>query len=430
MHNISASPRGKSPAAPASALGGQAARPPAYIKRILSLRSLAETIETLFNINAVKHITYALAADINCLYKGAPRCLLASRGAANRLYSSPNAKFTFYPLTFHPNYSNFTFTKPPSFIKNSLQHIRLNISMENNNVDVAIATAALTLPSAGAGINKKVKKTQKRLLSQEYAFRIEQVITVSVSKLLPEQQSVANIIRPLMQLICLFLSAKNKYKDFLRAFKADDFPSVLRPYAKLFETATMHMLNYFIKFKRDGLPITLSEGMSAVDRLGNFCFTGDPRVLPNSVFKFLGTMASIRKHAWPYIDPENLSMRGKGRINMSDWPGVNKKRVYLIHSASLQFYYGRAVASSRETEAKLALGSSSTSPSSIQQHVVDIFNSQFVPEMRQFFAHRMRVLLKPYQDGLGKGAAAALRMLDDWDDEHSDDCTQPTFSNE
>ncbi|KAG6979868.1 hypothetical protein FocnCong_v010749 [Fusarium oxysporum f. sp. conglutinans] len=36
-----------------------------------------------------------------------------------------------------------------------------------------------------------------------------------------------------------------------------------------------------------GLGMALSEGVAAVDRLGNFCFTGDPRVLPTKMTTFL-----------------------------------------------------------------------------------------------------------------------------------------------
>lgn len=105
----------------------------------------------------------------------------------------------------------------------------------------AIATAALALPAAGLGVTPAAKRTQQRLLDQlmgenspearfrtipfareasrlkqcieegEYAFKIEQVITVSVSQLLPEHRTIPMVLRPITQLIYFFLVAQKEY---------------------------------------------------------------------------------------------------------------------------------------------------------------------------------------------------------------------------
>ncbi|PON20044.1 hypothetical protein TGAM01_v211088 [Trichoderma gamsii] len=313
----------------------------------------------------------------------------------------------------------------------------------------AIATAALSLPASGPGITPAAKKTQQKLLDQlmgenspearfrtipfareasrleqcieegEYAFRMEQVITVSVSQLLPDHRTMPMVLRPMTQLISFFLTAQKEYTQVLRVFDPEAFPGVLCAYARLFELIAASMLAQFKRGGKAGLTVELGEAMAAVDRLGSFCFTGDKRVLPSTTFRYLGTMESIKNHAFPYIDPGRLNMAGQGRMNLKNWPGVQDRRVHLLQAASLQYHYGKQVAAGRESEARVQLLSQDAYAAA--EYIEEVFRNHFVPEMRQFFAGRIRRLLQKrgrrvelsdeQREKLKKGRLC----LDDWE---------------
>ena len=55
-----------------------------------------------------------------------------------------------------------------------------------------------------------------------------------------------------------------------------------------------------------------AKGVAAIDRLGNYCFTGFPRSLVGSVLKPLNTIESVEQGAWPYIDPRLLDLQTVG----------------------------------------------------------------------------------------------------------------------
>ncbi|KAL6886041.1 hypothetical protein GGI43DRAFT_388762, partial [Trichoderma evansii] len=335
---------------------GGAARLIHYAETAPGLRQLGSTINSIFNLDAVDSIAYALAADINCLSDGEPSCLLADFKEVDDQYKDRKlANLTHYSLGFNPRYGNFTSSLPPDFIDDVLRTVCSNMSCENDNADIitagyfqaysnikktvrfnpqdllasqAIATAALCLPTSGPGITPAAKRTQQKLLDQltgenspearfrtipfareasrleqcieegEYAFRMEQVITVSVSQLLPEHRTMPMVLRPMTQLISFFLTAQKEYTQVLRVFDPEAFPGVLCAYAKLFELIAASMLAQFNHGGKTGLTVELGEAMAAVDRLGSFCFTGDKRVLPSTTFRYLGTMESIKNHAF------------------------------------------------------------------------------------------------------------------------------------
>lgn len=204
-----------------------------------------------------------------------------------------------------------------------------------------------------------------------------QVITVSVSQLLPENRNVTTVLRPMVQLISLFSTEQSAYAQVLRAFEPAAFPGVLIAYARLFELITSSMLAWFDGDGQKGLPIELAEAMAAVDRLGSFCFTGQRRVLPSTTFRYLGTMDGIRYNGFPYIDPKKLNMAGQGSMDLANWPGVRNRDVHLLQAATLQFYYGKQVAAGRESEARAHLIIRDTQ--AVADYVQEIIQSQFIP---------------------------------------------------
>ncbi|KAH6959558.1 hypothetical protein BKA56DRAFT_637484 [Ilyonectria sp. MPI-CAGE-AT-0026] len=94
--------------------------------------------------------------------------------------------------------------------------------------------------------------------AKEYIFRFEQC-------------------RNFHTLIRLFLKEKQLYAGVLRRFPPEIFPGILIAFAKVLEAAMAEMDCYFREGGSKGLGIALLEGVAALDRLGNFCFTGDSR---------------------------------------------------------------------------------------------------------------------------------------------------------
>lgn len=448
--------RGAPGAESAGSPGSRGARLMEFAARAPGLQQLSSIIEAVFCLDAVHSVAYALAADINCLKDDRPVCLLADFQAVEGEYQegTRQACLTPYPLAFHPGFGNFTSAAPPDFIKDALEPVRLNMRRENDNDDIvaaeyfqgysnikktvrfnpqdllaskAIATAALALPATGPGVTPSAKSTQQRLLARlrgesnpdaprqampyareasqlakciqesEFAFRMEQVITVSVAKMLPENRSAAAIFRPMAQLISLFLTAQDNYAGVLRAFNPKVFPGVLISYSRVFELITTSMLTQFENTKGRGLSIALGEAMAAVDRLGSFCFTGDRRVLPRAIFDYLGTAKSLKHHAFPYINHKMLGFAARAHIDMDNWPGVRDKKVHLLQAATLQFYYGKQVAAGREAEARVKLIAINTH--AVADFIKEVFKSHFIPEMCQFFAARTRKLLQKRRRG-------------------------------
>jgi hypothetical protein len=199
--------------------------------------------------------------DLNCLDGHSPnpenklaRCLLANRNLVLREYRRLR-DFTFYPLAFHPAYGNFSSPQPPTFlIDNLLAVMQENISYQHNGAGVlsyryfqgysnikrsirhrpndllatkGIATAALALPNRDRSLSARVaakrdrllqhlrgqstpdnpalsrpfireeQRIERAMLEEEYAFRIEQVLSVQVSRLTSNHQSFSTVLRPI-----------------------------------------------------------------------------------------------------------------------------------------------------------------------------------------------------------------------------------------
>ncbi|KAL6366315.1 hypothetical protein LRP88_00063 [Fusarium phalaenopsidis] len=324
-----------------------------YSPGLMRLREALEAKYNLDNISHVSYAlavdVHCTAANKHPDAEGRPGppvCLLADRNrVAGEFYGS---NYTFYPLGFHPAYGNFTSDRPPAFLDSDLFTVmKENMSHQNQGADVlsfgffqgysnlkrsirhgphdllashGLATAALTIPSTEAQRTARLKDKQQRLLAQvrgrltpdnpgastpfarerqrveaamqanEFAFRFEQVISIDAPRLVRRRRNFSSVLQPIFQLMRLFLKEKQLYAGILRRFSPDIFPGVMVAFAKVMEAAIAEMDRRFREAGSKGLGMALSEGVAALDRLGNFCFTGDPRVLPTKVMRLLDGM--------------------------------------------------------------------------------------------------------------------------------------------
>jgi hypothetical protein len=379
-------------------------------------------------------------------------CLLGDRNAVQQEYKSSSGPsgMTFYPLAFHPAYGNFTSPGPPRFLQDHvLAVMKDNMSYQNAGAPVlscdyfqaysnvkrsirynpedllvtqGIATAALTLPDSEAKSSARVKATQQRLLRRlkggstpddpdasrplarerqriekavagnEFAFRMEQVVSLDVARLIPSRRNIRTVLRPIFQLMRFYLQEKEHYTRLLRRFRPTVFPQILGTFARVFELGTDEMLKRFQAQGSKGLGIALAEGVAALDRLGHYCFTGMAKVLVRSVLGPLKTVESLKKGAWPYLDPQLLDIRrGEGRLDVTRWPRSSDGRPIFMHIASLSFHYGPKVAASQHSLVwfRDLGGRSIRGPTSGTRFLDELFRDLWIPQMVAYVRHQV-----------------------------------------
>jgi hypothetical protein len=440
------------------------------------LQQLQTELEQKYVIRNIETVSYALAVDINCLDGRSPnpndklaRCLLADRNMVLREFQGVR-DFTFYPLAFHPAYGNFSSPQPPAFLMNNLLAImQENMSYQHNGANVlhygyfqaysdikrsirhgpddllatkGVATAALALPSHNGNLPARVAARRERLLEhlqggltpgdpasskpffresqrieqaileEEFAFRIEQVISVQVSRLKEGSQSFLTILSPIFQLIRFFLEEPQLYTQLFRSFCPLVFPGILGSFATLFAQATESIYERFEATGARGLCVALAEGVSALDRLGSYCFTGFPRSLMGSVLTPLGTIDSIEQGGWPFIDPFMLNLEGAGSLCLAKWPRHENGRPILMHIASIAFHYGPEVAASCHSELWFnELGGLRVQgPSSAAKFLEEVLQELWKPQTIAFVAYQAH---RAFNKGsrtheLGQGALLLL----------------------
>ena len=229
--------------------------------------------------------------------------------------------------------------------------------------------------------------------ANEFAFRFEQVISIDAPRLVRRRRNFSSVLQPIFQLMRLFLKEKQLYAGILRRFSPDIFPGVMVAFAKVMEAAIAEMDRRFREAGSKGLGMALSEGVAALDRLGNFCFTGDPRVLPAKVMRLLGTIDSLRTCGWPFISPRMLDIReGRGLVNLVGWPQLSNGRPVLMHVASLEYHYDRTVASNRHSQLWFAElgGRSIDGMDRMTTFLHEVFRDLWVPETVAFIARQVR----------------------------------------
>lgn len=82
----------------------------------------------------------------------------------------------------------------------------------------------------------------------------------------------------------------------------------------MFAQAIDHIYARFEAAGSKGLCVALAEGVSALDRLGSYCFTRFLRSLIGSVLQPLGTIEGIEQGGWPFIDPRMLDLQGASKL--------------------------------------------------------------------------------------------------------------------
>lgn len=450
-----------------------------YSQGLLQLRT---ELEQKYDLDGIDTVSYALAVNINCIAgesatdgAGQPVCLLADRNQLAREYATQR-DYTFFPLGFHPAYGNFSSSAPPDFLsKNQLAITRDNMSYENEGADVVsfgffqaysnvkrairhrpsdllatqgAATAAFTVPveelrtvrvrtkqkklfdrvsgnltpdnpESSTPFAREKTRVQAAIDEQEFAFRFEQVVNIRAQRLVRARRSFGTVIRPIFQLIRFFLQEKQYYATVLRKFPPKVFPGILVGFSTVFELAIEEMRQRFLDEGSKGLGLALSEGIAAIDRLGNFCFTGDPRVLPCRVFRPLETMESLRRAGWPYIDPGLLDVRhGKGKLHLGRWPKTADGRPVLMHVASLGYHYGHGVAASRHSQLWFGElgGRSIQGLATAARFLEEVFRELWIPETKTFLTYQLRRRLHHgRQDGVGSADTVAGGMLCAWE---------------
>jgi len=404
-------------------------------------------------------------------------CLLADQNLVRREYASARGAsgLTFYPLAFHPAYGNFTSAGPPAFLRDHvLTVMRDNMSFQNDGADVlsceyfqaysnikrsirynpedllvtqGIATAALTLPASDAQSSGRARAKQQHLLGRlqgdktpadpdaskplsrerqriqhamgksEFAYRMEQVVSVNVAHLVPGRRHLRTVLRPIFQLMRFYLQETPHYIHTLRAFRPQIFPQVLGSFARVFELATDEMLLRYRAQGSTGLGVALAEGVAALDRLGHYCFTGSPQVLMSSVLKPLRTIDSLQQGGWPFIDPSILDLRqGEGVLDVAKWPRGKNGRPVFMHVASLAFHYGPEIAASRHSLVwfRDLGGKSIGGPASATRFLEDLFRDLWVPQMVAFVSYQLRRRLSRDQESPLQLLQEQRSLLEKW----------------
>lgn len=447
------------------------------------LEHLRTELGQKYFLEHIETISYALAVNLHCQTNPADAeehgdvvCLLADRNCLARQYKSPR-DYTFFPLGFHPAYGNFSSPEPPAFLADRLLAIiRDNMGFQNEGADVVsfgffqaysnlkrnyrnrpedllaskgCATAALTVPSSDVKRTARIRTKQYALLGRlegrstpddpesstpfarerqrieaalveaEFAFRLEQVVTIHVSRLIGERRSFRTVLQPICQMMRFFLMEKQEYIWILRRFPPEVFPGVLVAFARLFEKALGEMRQRFHDDGAQGLKLALSEATAALDRLGSFCLTGDPRVLPSRAFRPLETLDSIRHAGWPYMSPNMLDMRPTdGVINLGRWPRLEDNRPVLLHVAALAYHYGPVVAANRHSQLWFAElgGRSIHGIAGASRFLQEMFGELWVRQIRSFLSLQLhRQLSRGLQLGGGGPSTDAAVALREWE---------------
>lgn len=445
------------------------------------LRQLAAALEEKYDLDHISGISYALAVNLNCVDTADPEgesawCLLSDRNVVQREYGASGASgMTFYPLAFHPAYGNFTSPQPPRFLHDHvLAVMKDNMSYQNDGASVlscehfqgysgikpairynpedllvtqGTATGALTLPVAEAKRSVKTKTTQQRLLQRlrgsstpedpdasrpfarerqriertlatnEFGFRMEQVMCVDVAALKPQWRDIRTVLRPIFQLMRFYLRDSKVYAPLMRRFRPAVFPGILAAYARVFDLAMQEMLKRFRAQGSKGLGMALAEGVAALDRLGNYCFTGTPQALMRSVLGPLKTIDSLTHGGWPYLDPQLLDIRhGEGRLNFAQWPRAADGRPIFMHIASLAFHYGAGVAAGQHTLLwfRDLGGKSIGGVETVTGFLTELFQELWIPQMVAFVRFQvLRRLSSAPTDELLLSVEGATDDLDD-----------------
>lgn len=384
------------------------------------------------------------------------RCMLADRNAIAREFPRQR-DWVFYPVAFSPVYGNFTSSKPPDFLKqNVLTVMRNNLNVRNEGVEAlscgyfqaysnvkrafrhspddllakkSLTTAVVALPDAEIpshhvrakrqklgeqmrGMKTPDSREQSRPFAREaqrvraaiegedYAFRMEQVISMQVSKLSEARRTFDTILHPIFQLMRFYLQEPHQYRQILHTFLPEVYPGVLDGFSTLFDKAMSSLQEKSEMADRARGNIAISEAAAALDRLGSYLFSGSAKVVGNSVFRDLGTTDSLRYGGWPYIDPGLLNVQDdSATIHRARWPRRKDGQPALLHPSVLEFYYGKHVAAARQSNAWLHdfRGMEVAGRNNATSLLEDVFRHMWIPQTVDFITRAVNTALSKRQ---------------------------------
>ncbi|KAG5952291.1 hypothetical protein E4U57_006251 [Claviceps arundinis] len=414
---------------------------------------LKQKLEVMYDLSYIDQVSYTIGAVINCLKppvgetgNQVPMCLLADRSGVCATYGlastandcQPAAEF--HPLGFHPRYGNFVGSRPPGFIEPLYKILKANVYAQNDcehvldfeafrgysyaiedavrdTVTQGRCGAALTLsPSVRCRSSASVRNNHRQLMQKlpscrlreakesiaasidqsKFGYRMDQVVTVRVSRLLPQHQSFGTILRPVFQFMRFFVCRPDRYCTILRAFEPSRFPQILCGFAQFFEIFFLEMEKRYVESSDTGLPPSSCEATAILNRLAEFCFTGDPTVLRHAVLEALETLLSIETSGWPFFSRNLLDLRdGMGVLHMKKWPflkdplEVSLKPPILLHVADLGFHFGWRVAADQHSQMWLQNWKCPVDVKFLRKAFRDIW----IPEMVAAVAQRVRFQL-------------------------------------
>ena len=259
--------------------------------------------------------------------------------------------------------------------------------------------------------------------NQEFAYRVEQVFNIDATKLARTKRTFREVLLPALHFIHFFLTRGSTFEPLLRVFDPMIFPRVLISFARVIEVITDELLARFDANDAAGLNFALSKGLSALDRLGNYCFTGNACSLPSYIFAHLGTTESLLHCGWPYIDPTILDLRpSHGYLNPEGWPRQPNGHPRLLHVAALEYYYTKQVAEQRtysiwlqDLQVKYI-----TNLRSAITFLADVITHIWLPQMTSWLFKQVERTVKSnsyFQEHNAPTVAANLQALEAWQDD-------------
>ena len=334
-------------------------------------------------------------------------------------------------MAFHPCYGNVTSSRPPNFLADRVLTILAdNLSYRNNGEEIlrggyfqaysnvkrvirhspdtllatkGIATAALSLPRGEAKFSHVAAKQHDTLIqklhgpdhskpfarerkvvenameSDSFSFRMEQVLTVRVSRLHDANRTFETVFEPLVRIAAFFQNEQDHFAPLLTSFDPAVFPGILKSYARIFELATSQIMKVWKAYDKR-LPVHYCEALSAIDRVGSACFTGFSRSLMPSVMKPLGIIDSLERRAWPFLP----TMLFQGPL--LQWPRDENNRPILMHVAALSYHYNPQIAKARANNVWLLEFATKQlhSPQARIDFLKEIFRDLWVPQTVSF----------------------------------------------
>ncbi|KAL5432344.1 hypothetical protein PMIN06_012043 [Paraphaeosphaeria minitans] len=92
-------------------------------------------------------------------------------------------------------------------------------------------------PDSWKPFARKRQRIETAIQDEEYAFGMQLVLSLQVSRLSDDRRSFSAILSPIFQLMRLFLEEPQCYTHIFRSVRPSIFPGVLSSYASLFARA-------------------------------------------------------------------------------------------------------------------------------------------------------------------------------------------------